>query len=134
MGQQGVAQQSLADIRRRPRTPSKRKDARQATRRRLLAAGLDAFLADGYAMTTVDSIAARAEVSRPAFYLHFEGKLELLQALNEEELRPVASELFARLDAVLASGDRAAFRALLVDVFVAATDRGLAVAQLLGDA
>lgn len=58
---------------------SARRDRARATRRRVLEAARDAFLADGYAATTVAGVARRAEVSADLVYKSFGTKMGLLK-------------------------------------------------------
>jgi AcrR family transcriptional regulator len=104
----------LADIRAGRRPVSQRALQKAETRRRLVDAARDAFIADGYARTTVDSIAARASTSRATFYLHFEGKLQVLEELIAD-LAPGAAQYYDRLDAILEHETRADFRAWVRD-------------------
>lgn len=62
--------------------------------RQLLDATL-ALLAEGapYAELTVQLIAARADVSRPTFYAHFEDRRELLLELMDSALAPALADL-----------------------------------------
>ncbi len=69
---------------------------KQATRRRLLDAGLTLFAERGPHAVTTHVIAAEAGLASGTFYLHFKDKLALFRELAEE----AASELEARLLAV----------------------------------
>lgn len=48
------------------------------TRTKLMEAGLDLFLSQGYEETTISQILEKSNTSRSAFYHHFHGKEELL--------------------------------------------------------
>lgn len=56
-----------------PAPPSRQQRA-QETRDRLFLAACDLFVANGYAGTTVDSIASRAGVAKGTFFVHFKTK------------------------------------------------------------
>jgi AcrR family transcriptional regulator len=60
-----------------------RRDGRQAqaraTRRRIVDAAHELFLADGYAATTLDAVAARAGVAVQTVYFHFRNKRTVLK-------------------------------------------------------
>lgn len=58
-----------------------RTDAVQRTRRRILEAAIEIFADEGFAGSSVDRIAARADVTRATVYHHFGSKLGLLEAL-----------------------------------------------------
>jgi TetR/AcrR family transcriptional regulator, cholesterol catabolism regulator len=61
--------------------PMGRRDRhRQATRKRILDAALALFLEQGYAATSVDEIAERADVARRTLFNHFARKQDLLAA------------------------------------------------------
>ena len=71
-------------------------DAAQ-TRQDLVGAALEVFSGCGFAAARVDDIAARAGVTRGAFYHHFRDKAQLYDALLREQaqraLEPVLAEL-----------------------------------------
>lgn len=73
------------------RARANRKDAGGARREELLRAAAECFDDLGYAATTVELIAARAQTSRPTFYAYFRSKDEILLALVDR----VAAELEA---------------------------------------
>jgi AcrR family transcriptional regulator len=58
-----------------------RAEAVNATRRRILDAAVAVFDDEGFAGSSVDRIAARADVTRATVYHHFDSKLGLLEAL-----------------------------------------------------
>jgi len=62
-----------------PPTPTRRERA-QATRRRIIEAALDRFRGQGYAATTMETIAADAGVAVQTVYFTFHTKAELLFA------------------------------------------------------
>jgi AcrR family transcriptional regulator len=66
---------------------SLRERKKQATRRRVINAARILLRDRGYESTTVDDIAAKAQISRMTFFNYFAGKEKLLEAL--------ASEMFA---------------------------------------
>lgn len=51
----------------------------ERTRVALLQAFIDLVLSQGYDSTTVDAVAARANVGRSTFYVHFRGKEDILK-------------------------------------------------------
>jgi AcrR family transcriptional regulator len=75
--------------------PAGRRDRhRQATRTRILDAALALFLEQGYAATSVDEIAERADVARRTLFNHFVRKQDLL-AVWAGERRSRLSEMLA---------------------------------------
>jgi len=58
-----------------------RKAQKEMTRNLLLEKGLELFIANGYAATTVDEIAASVGTTRTTFYMHFPSKGELVRSL-----------------------------------------------------
>ncbi len=52
-------------------SPGRRERHKQQTRERLLDAAIECFLEKGYDETTVDQIAARADVARATVFNHF---------------------------------------------------------------
>jgi AcrR family transcriptional regulator len=71
-------QANLSEIPRPYRSTLRAEQAR-ATRRRIVDAAHDLFLEQGYARTTIDSIAARAEVSRKTVFTSVGGKVMALK-------------------------------------------------------
>ena len=59
----------------------------EATRQRIMASSIKLFSARGYDETSVDEICVEAEVSKGAFYYHFESKQKLFIALLEAWLK-----------------------------------------------
>jgi AcrR family transcriptional regulator len=59
------------------------------TRVRIVAAGLELFLAQGWTATTMTQVAATAGVGRPTAYLHFPTKVDLLTACIDAALSEV---------------------------------------------
>jgi AcrR family transcriptional regulator len=70
-------------------------DKRQRTRARLIEAAAEVIGEKGYERASLEEIAARAGMTRGAFYGNFESKDELLLALVEARWRPVAPSLKA---------------------------------------
>jgi AcrR family transcriptional regulator len=56
-----------------------RADQRRLTRRRIVAAAAELFLDNGYGVTTLDQVAARAGVAVQTVYFHFGNKATLLK-------------------------------------------------------
>src|SRR5262249_39059684 len=71
------------------------------TRQQLLDAARAEFAQCGYAQTSVDNIVARAGTSRPTFYVHFGGKVEVLIDLGMALLEEI-HDLYRELDVALA--------------------------------
>jgi AcrR family transcriptional regulator len=65
----------------RPYVSAQRTRQAEATRRRILDAALVLFTVDGYAATTIDQIAAAADVSVPTVYKAFRTKRAILEQL-----------------------------------------------------
>jgi AcrR family transcriptional regulator len=63
----------------RPYRSTLREEQARATRRRIVAAGHDLFVEQGYARTTIDAIAARAGVSRKTIFTSIGGKAGVLK-------------------------------------------------------
>lgn len=75
-----------------------RERKRRATRRALEQAALHSFLEKGYARTTIDEIADRANVSRSTFFRYFGSKEAVLFAPEEESGNRFVEFLRARPD------------------------------------
>jgi len=61
------------------------------TRQRLAEAAFAEFEARGYAQCSVEDIARRAGVSRATFYVHYQGKVELVEGLWDVVRRPLVA-------------------------------------------
>ena len=68
----------MTDVRRPYRSPLRDEQA-AATRRRIVDAGRDLFIERGYAATTIDAIAERADVSRKTVFTAVGGKAAVLK-------------------------------------------------------
>jgi AcrR family transcriptional regulator len=76
--------------------PPTNRAARAAERRAaIVAAGLDEFIARGFAATRLDDVAKRAGVAKGTIYLHFEDKEALFQELVRTALVPLINRLAA---------------------------------------
>jgi RND family efflux transporter MFP subunit len=69
--------------------------ARESTRRAILDAALELFIADGYAQVSIRNIAAKVEYSPGAIYSYFPSKDEIFFALAEEGFREIGERQFA---------------------------------------
>ena len=66
---------------------------REDVRRRILDAAHDLFAKEGYEAVTMRRVAEMIEYTPPAIYFHFKDKLELIQALAQEDFVALAQEL-----------------------------------------
>jgi TetR/AcrR family transcriptional repressor of mexJK operon len=90
----------------------------RSTRKRLtiLSAGRDLFLSNGYQGTSVDQIAASAEVSKQTVYKHFGDKRELLLSIVNEALDGAVTPFLERIRALADTADlEADVAALAID-------------------
>jgi AcrR family transcriptional regulator len=83
-----------------PKAASAKPPANRATRaaeRReaIVAAGLEEFIARGFAATRLDDVAKRAGVAKGTIYLHFQDKEGLFQELIRTAVAPVIDRLAA---------------------------------------
>jgi AcrR family transcriptional regulator len=63
-----------------PKTEGLRERKRRQTRQRIIDAGLELFLANGFDATTLDAIAAAADISRRTFFYYFKSKEDVVLA------------------------------------------------------
>ena len=91
-------------------TDSPRSDAK---RRAIIAVARDAFLARGYAPTSMSEIAAKLGGSKGTLYNYFRSKEELFEAFMVETCQGQAAEVFGRLPPLSESQD---IRASLIDL------------------
>lgn len=79
------------------RTLSRREQQRQATRARILAAAGALFAAAGVDATTIEDIAAAADVAKGTFYYHYGSKDEVVGALVRDSMGHVSEQALAAL-------------------------------------
>ena len=84
-------------------------DVRRSNAQTILSAGRALFLTNGYQGTSVDQIAASAEVSKQTVYKHFGDKQELLLAIVNDALDSTVTPFLDRI-AALADTDRSGSR------------------------
>ncbi|MHB8271580.1 TetR/AcrR family transcriptional regulator [Bradyrhizobium sp.] len=84
----------------KPKLPSNRASRAAERREAIIAAGLEEFVARGFAATRLDDVAKRAGVAKGTIYLHFKDK----EALFEELIRTAIVPLVTRLGAPPAAG------------------------------
>jgi RND family efflux transporter MFP subunit len=77
------------------RREERQQHARELTRRAILDAALELFIADGYGQVSIRNIAAKVEYSPGAIYSYFPSKDEIFFALAEEGFREIGERQFA---------------------------------------
>jgi AcrR family transcriptional regulator len=109
-----------------------RQQRAQETRARLFVAACDLFVANGYAGTTVDAIAARAGVAKGTFFVHFKTKDAVATQLitnqtnaarraREKALAAGGTPIDAMVATVLALGRQAGASRMLSRAVLAST-------------
>lgn len=81
------------------RTPTRQEKRLKATREQILAAAAALIAERGFEATTVEEIAARADVAKGTLYYHFASKEEIAVALARADLAQVAADVEAALAA-----------------------------------
>jgi AcrR family transcriptional regulator len=76
--------------------PGLRERKRQQTRERLTRVAMALFLERGFEATTLDDIAAAADISRRSFFHHFESKEDVVFAWQEESTAALIAAVAAR--------------------------------------
>lgn len=93
----------MATIRAAAQTPGRRK--RSASKQAAILDAAEAlFVADGYELTSVDAIAARAKVSKRTVYDHFGDKQTLFSAVLEQANEAMTAHVRAAIEEELTSG------------------------------
>jgi AcrR family transcriptional regulator len=69
------------DVKAGPQRGTRRREQARATRRRIIDAGLDLFVRQGYAVTTLEQIAGQAGVAVQTVYFHFGNKRTVLKEI-----------------------------------------------------
>lgn len=64
----------------------------------ILAAALDEFSANGFAMARLDDVAKRARVAKGTIYLYFDSKEDLFRAVVRELIVPMVTDLSEQID------------------------------------
>jgi AcrR family transcriptional regulator len=77
------------------RPPSNRASRAAERREAIVAAGLEEFVARGFAATRLDDVAKRAGVAKGTIYLHFTDKEALFQELIRSAVAPIIERLAA---------------------------------------
>jgi AcrR family transcriptional regulator len=70
-------------------------ERRKATTGALVDAARELFATDGYTATSLDAVAARADVTKGAVYHHFDGKRQLFEAVFAREVAKLSETLAA---------------------------------------
>jgi AcrR family transcriptional regulator len=76
--------------------PGLRERKRQQTRERLTRAAMALFLERGFEATTLDDIAAAADISRRSFFHYFASKEDVVFAWHEESMAALVAAVAAR--------------------------------------
>lgn len=71
----------------------KTKEDAELTRRRIIAAARSVFLARGVSKSTLEHIAAEANVTRGAVYWHFKNKTDIFHAMREQVFLPLIDQM-----------------------------------------
>ena len=84
-----------------PEPASRRQEYAELTRSAILEAASERFVADGYAATSIDAVAALARVSKGSVYHHFSDKAELFEAVfvdQEQRLLDAVNHALASIE------------------------------------
>ncbi|MDA9510118.1 transcriptional regulator [Bradyrhizobium sp. CCBAU 11386] len=79
-----------------PAAPGLRERKQQQTRERLKRAAMALFLERGFGATTIDDIAAAADVSRRSFFHYFASKEDVVAAWQEDAAAALVAGILAR--------------------------------------
>lgn len=86
----------LPAVAKSPDSPGLRQRKLQATRERLTRAAMALFVERGFEATTIDDIAAAADVSRRSFFHYFASKEDVVAAWQEGAASALVAEIVAR--------------------------------------
>jgi AcrR family transcriptional regulator len=94
-----------------PAAPGLRQRKRQQTRERLTQAAIALFLDRGFEATTLDDIAAAADISRRSFFHYFASKEDVVFAWQEESTAALIAAVAARPanESMLAAAENAIY-------------------------
>jgi AcrR family transcriptional regulator len=94
-----------------PAAPGLRQRKRQQTRERLTQAAMALFLDRGFEATTLDDIAAAADISRRSFFHYFASKEDVVFAWQEESTAALIAAVAARPanESMLAAAENAIY-------------------------
>jgi len=81
------------------RLSGRRERERELRRREILNAARDVFIESGYEHATLDEVARRAEFAKGTLYSYFESKVDLFEALVDEEFSRLISDVRATVEA-----------------------------------
>lgn len=103
----------------------------EATRAKLVAAGIELFSAHGYAAVGTEQVVKRARVTRGALYHHFGDKRDLFRAVHEELETRLVQDIVAALAAAQEEDPLAALEVAARAVLDVAIDRKVARVTLI---
>src|SRR5690349_13362246 len=83
-----------------------RTEVHEFKRRRILEQSRELFFAQGYESTTLDTIAAELQVTKPFLYSYFRNKSEILNAICEIGMRTPLAALDEALSVKLPPGEK----------------------------
>ncbi|OPY99742.1 transcriptional regulator [Bradyrhizobium sacchari] len=86
----------LSAVAKSPLAAGLRQRKQQETRERLTRAAMALFLERGFEATTIDDIAAAADVSRRSFFHYFASKEDVVSAWQEDAAAALVTEILAR--------------------------------------
>lgn len=92
----GKRAKSLAAEGKSPPPAGLRQRKQQATRERLTRAAMALFRERGFEATTIDDIAAKADMSRRSFFHYFASKEDVVTAWQEDAASALVAEILAR--------------------------------------
>src|SRR6202051_1153001 len=129
--QQGKSRLSKANPATAARPPGLRLRKRQQTRERLTRVAMALFLDRGFEATTLDEIAAAADISRRSFFHYFASKEDVVFAWQEESTAALIAAVAARpaSESMLAAAENA----ILATVRQIKPGEAIAVARLKRD-
>lgn len=110
---------------------SKQAQRSEATRKRLVDAGIDLFSRKGYAQVGTEELVKRAKVTRGALYHHFGDKRDLFRAVHEELESRLVAEIATAMERAGAEDPIEALAVAASAVLDVAIDRQVARVTLI---
>lgn len=110
---------------------SKQEQRSEATRKRLIEAGIDLFSSEGFAQVGTEALVKRAQVTRGALYHHFGDKRDLFRAVHEELESRLVAEIGAAMQAAATDDPIEALGVAAGAVLDVAIDRQVARVTLI---
>ena len=113
-----------------PRTPEQYEEIRNEKKKVILNAAMKLFACKGYAMTSISTIAEKANISKGLMYNYFKSKEELLKTILQTFMDEIAEMMDANHDNILSKEEAFQFLDNYFEMLMTRTEEAKLFAQL----